>query len=80
MVFLWAKSSKEAEGKVKLIQHCLKIAQHRHKRYANKRRRPLFFKVGGFVYLKVSPMKGVTRFGVKGMLAPCYVGPFEVLE
>jgi hypothetical protein len=64
---------------VKLIQHCLKIAQHRHKRYADKRRRPLYFQVGNFVYLKVSPMKGVTRFGIKGKLAPRYVGPFEIL-
>src|SRR5688572_26857554 len=56
---------KEAKEKVKLIQHRLKIAQHRHKRYADKRRRPLYFQVGDFVYLKVSPMKGVTRFGIK---------------
>jgi hypothetical protein len=70
---------KEAEEKVKLIQHRLKVAQHRHKRYADKRRRPLFFQVGDFVYLKVSPMKGVNRFGIKGKLAPHYVGPFEIL-
>jgi hypothetical protein len=67
------------EEKVKLIQQRLKIAQHRHKRYADKRRRPLYFQVGDFVYLKVSPMKGVTRFGIKGKLAPRYVGPFEIL-
>jgi hypothetical protein len=71
---------KEAEEKVKLIQHHLKIAQHRQKRYADKRRRSLVFHVGDHVYLKVSPMKGVARFGVKGKLAPRYVGPFPVLE
>jgi hypothetical protein len=70
---------KEAEEKVKLIQNCLKIAQHRHKRYADKRRRPLIFQVGDFVYLKVSLTKGVTRFGIKRKLAPRYVGPFEIL-
>jgi hypothetical protein len=70
---------KEAEEKVKLVQHRLKVAQHRHKRYADKRRRPLFFQVGDFVYLKVSPMKGVNRFGIKGKLAPRYVGPFDIL-
>jgi hypothetical protein len=70
---------KEAEEKVKLIQHRLKIAQHRHKHYADKRRLPLCFRVRDFVYLKVSPMKGVTRFGIKGKLAPRYVGPFEIL-
>jgi transposase InsO family protein len=61
---------KEAEDKVKLIQQRLKIAQHHHKHYADKRRRPLYFQVGDFVYLKVSPIKGVIRFGIKGKLAP----------
>jgi hypothetical protein len=32
------------------------------------------------VYLKVLPMKGVMRFGVKGKLSPCYIGPFLILE
>jgi hypothetical protein len=40
----------------------------------------LTFKVGDFVYLKVSPTKGVQRFGVKGKLAPRYIGPYEILE
>jgi hypothetical protein len=47
---------------------------------ANKRHRPLEFEVRDHVYLKVSPMKGVKRFGVKGKLAPLYVGPFPILE
>jgi hypothetical protein len=38
------------------------------------------FKVGDYVYLKVSPRKGVTRFGVKGKLAPRYIGPFQIIE
>jgi hypothetical protein len=38
------------------------------------------FKGGDYVYLKVSPMKEVTRFGVKGKLAPCYIGPFQIIE
>jgi hypothetical protein len=38
------------------------------------------FKVGDYVYLKVSPMKGVTQFRVKGKLAPCYIGPFQIIE
>ncbi|WP_232354503.1 hypothetical protein, partial [Aeromonas jandaei] len=58
----------------------MKIAQSRQKSYADKRRRPLKFQVGDYVYLKVSPTKGVTRFGVKGKLAPRYIGPFEILE
>jgi hypothetical protein len=40
----------------------------------------LEFEDGNHVYLKVSPMKGVKRFGVKGKLAPCYIGPFSILE
>jgi hypothetical protein len=40
----------------------------------------LEFEVGNLVYLRVSPMKGVKRFGVKGKLALCYIGPFPILE
>jgi hypothetical protein len=40
----------------------------------------LAFKVGDHVYLRVSPMKSVKRFGVKGKLAPCYIGSFRILE
>ena len=50
------------------------------KSYADKRRRPLTFKVGDYVYLKVSPMKRVQRFGVKRKLAPRYVGPYKIIE
>ncbi|WVZ63716.1 hypothetical protein U9M48_013324 [Paspalum notatum var. saurae] len=46
----------------------------------DRRRRPLVFKEGDHVYLRVSPMKGVHRFGVKGKLAPRYVGPFKISE
>jgi hypothetical protein len=48
--------------------------------YANKRHRPLEFEVGNHVYLKVSPMKDLKRFGVKGKLVPRYIGPFPILE
>ncbi|WVZ87920.1 LOW QUALITY PROTEIN: hypothetical protein U9M48_034495 [Paspalum notatum var. saurae] len=48
------------------------------KSYSDKRRRPLAFEEGDHVYLRVSPMKGVHRFGVKGKLAPRYVGPFKI--
>ena len=71
---------KDMEEKVKQIQENMKIAQSRQKSYADKRRRPLKFQIGDFVYLKVSPTKGVTRFGVKGKLAPRYIGPFEILD
>jgi hypothetical protein len=71
---------KEMEEKVQRIIHNLKEAQARQKSYADKQRQPLYFQVGDHVYLKVSPMKGVTRFGVKGKLAPRYIGPFLILE
>jgi len=71
---------KEAEEKVRLIRENMKVAQSRQKSYADKRRRSLIFEVGDYVYLKVSPMKGVTRFGVKGKLAPRYIGPYQILE
>jgi hypothetical protein len=71
---------KETEEKVQRIIHHLKKAQARQKSYTDKRRMPLYFLVGDYVYLKVSPMKGVTRFGVKGKLAPLYIGPFLILE
>jgi exosome complex RNA-binding protein Rrp4 len=53
------------EEKVQRIIHNLKEAQARQKSYADKRRKPLYFQVGDHVYLKVSPMKGVSRFVVK---------------
>jgi transposase InsO family protein len=61
----------EDERKVKLIMKNLEPAQARQKSYHDKKRKPLQFEVGDFVYLKVSPTKGVQRFGIKGKLAPC---------
>ena len=58
----------------------MKAAQDRYKSYADKRRRPLEFQVGDHVFLRVSPTKGVVRFGVRGKLNPRYIGPFDVLE
>jgi hypothetical protein len=71
---------KETEDRVQQIIHNLKEAQARQKSYADKRRKPLYFQVEDYVYLKVSPMKGVSRFRVKGKLAPRYIGHFPVLE
>jgi hypothetical protein len=70
----------EAENKVKITQTNLKAAQSRQKSYADIRRRPLQFQVGDFVYLRVSPTRGVQRFGVKGKLAPRYIGPLKSLK
>jgi hypothetical protein len=65
---------------VSRIQENLRAARSRQEHYANKRRQPLDFLVGDHVYLKVSPMKGVKRFRIKGKLAPRYIGQFPVLE
>ncbi|GKC04730.1 reverse transcriptase domain-containing protein [Tanacetum coccineum] len=70
----------ETTDKVVLIKEKLKAARDRQKRYADNRRKPLEFEVGDRVLLKVSPWKGVIRFGKKGKLAPRYVEPFEILE
>jgi hypothetical protein len=58
----------------------MKKAQTRQKSYADRRRQPLCFLVGDFIYLKVSPMKGVSHFGVKGKPASRSIGPFPILE
>jgi hypothetical protein len=70
----------EAENKVRIIQANLKTAQSRQKSYADRRRKPLQFQIGDFVYLRVSPTKGIQRFDIKGKLAPRYIGPFKILE
>jgi hypothetical protein len=67
----------EAEATVRRIQENLKVTKLRQESYANKRRRPLQFEAGDHVYLKVSPMKGVKRFGVTRKLSPRYIGPFK---
>ena len=66
--------------KVQLIRQRMLEAQSRQKSYADNRRRELSFDVGDKVFLKVSPIRGVMRFGKRGKLSPRYVGPYEILE
>ena len=56
--------------KVKVIKERLKMAQSRQKFHTYMKMRQLEFEVDNWVYLKVSPMKGVIRFGRKGKLSP----------
>jgi transposase-like protein len=70
----------EAEEKVKQIQANILVAQSRQKSYTDKRRNPLEFEVGDHVYLRVSPMKGVRRFGIKGKLALRYISPYPIID
>ncbi|XP_073276499.1 uncharacterized protein [Primulina huaijiensis] len=58
----------------------MKAAQDRQAGYANKRRRPLEFQVGDYVFFKVSPFRGTMRFGHKGKLATRYIGPYVIVE
>ena len=55
-------------------------SQSRQKSYADPKRMNVEFQVGDYVFLRVSPWKGVRRFGKKGKLSPRFVGPFEILE
>ncbi|GJT01737.1 putative reverse transcriptase domain-containing protein [Tanacetum coccineum] len=70
----------ETTKKISQIKDRLKVARDHQKSYADKGRKPLEFSVGDYVLLKVSPWKGVVRFGKKGKLAPRFVGPFEIIE
>ena len=63
-----------------MIRKRLFTAQSRQKSYADVRRRPLEFKAGDPVFLKVMPKRGVIRFGKRGKFSPRYIGPFKVLE
>ncbi|XP_074337001.1 uncharacterized protein LOC141674179 [Apium graveolens] len=66
--------------KVKKVKESLKEARSRQKSYADQHRKFGGFEPGDHVFLKVSPCKGVKRFGMKGKLSPRYVGPFYVME
>ncbi|GKD89907.1 putative reverse transcriptase domain-containing protein [Tanacetum coccineum] len=61
------------------IKKRIQAARDRQKSYADRRRKPLEFKVGDKVMLKVSPWKGVIYFDKRWKLNPCYIGPFKIL-
>ena len=71
---------RETYEKVPIIQERMRTAFSQQKSYADPRRRDVQFGVGDHVFLKISPMKGVMRFGKKGKLTPRYIGPFEILD
>ncbi|GJR91989.1 putative reverse transcriptase domain-containing protein [Tanacetum coccineum] len=62
------------------IRQRLQAARDRQRSYANVRRKPLEFQVGDRVMLKVSPRKGVIRFGKRGKINPRYIRPFKILD
>jgi hypothetical protein len=71
---------KEKQHVIDIIRDRLKIAQSRQKSYVDSKRMIWELQVGDMVYLRVSPMKGVHHFGVKGKLSPRYTGPFKILS
>ncbi|WVZ76241.1 hypothetical protein U9M48_024230 [Paspalum notatum var. saurae] len=68
----------DAEQQLRIVQENLRVAQSRQRSYVDVRRRDLSFKVDDHVYLKLSPMRGIRRFNMKGKLAPRYIGPFKI--
>ncbi|GJY89492.1 putative reverse transcriptase domain-containing protein [Tanacetum coccineum] len=78
--YLNSQETTEKVEKVIQIKQRMQAARDRQKSYADLKRKPMEFQVGDRVMLKVSPWKGVVRFGKRGKLNPRYVGPFKVLE
>ncbi|KAD5318327.1 hypothetical protein E3N88_18273 [Mikania micrantha] len=70
----------ETTEKIVQIRKSMAAARDRQKSYADKRRKPLEFKVGDRVLLNVSPWKGVIRFCKRGKLNPRYIRPFEITK
>ena len=68
----------QTHDKVREIRQNLLTTQSHQKSYADVRRRDLEFSVGDEVLLKVSPTKGVVRFGTRGNLSPRYIGPYMI--
>ncbi|XP_021717291.1 uncharacterized protein LOC110685136 [Chenopodium quinoa] len=71
---------KDTIKQVREIQAKIQAAQDLQKSYADLKRRVEEFEVGDKVLLKVSPTKGVMRFGMKGKLSPKYIGAYEILQ
>ena len=80
MQFFGLEIIQEEEEQVRLIRENLRTVQSRQKSYADTRRSQLEFKEGDHVYLKVSPIRGMRRFKVKGKLSPHFIGPFMLLK
>nr|GEY83789.1 retrotransposon protein, putative, Ty3-gypsy subclass [Tanacetum cinerariifolium] len=71
---------KVTNEKVVIAKEKLKEALSQQKSYVGRHRRALEFKSGDRVFFKVSPCRGVQRFGLKGKLSSRFIGPFEILD
>jgi hypothetical protein len=63
-----------------MVRKNLQIAQSRQKSYADHRRRELSFEVGDYLYLKVSPTRGLQCFNIRGKIAPRFIDPFRITK
>ncbi|GJR39336.1 hypothetical protein Tco_1215020 [Tanacetum coccineum] len=70
----------ETTKKIIQIKSRIQAARDRQKSYTDMRHKPLEFQVGDKVMFKVSPWKGVIRFGKRGKLNPRYIRPFKILS
>ena len=70
----------ETEEKVKMIRERLKVANDRHKSYADMKRKDIRYEIDETVFLKLSPWKKVMRLGKNGKLSPRFISPYEVIE
>ena len=70
----------DAEEQVRIIRENLKTAQSRQKSQYDRHHKDMVYQPGEKAYLRVTPMKGAHRFGIKGKLPPRYIGPFTILE
>ena len=68
----------DTRDKVRAIKEWMSAAQSWQKSYADNQKRPLEFEVRDRIFLKVSPLRGVMRFGKKGKLSPKFIGPFKI--
>ncbi|WMV13695.1 hypothetical protein MTR67_007080 [Solanum verrucosum] len=77
---VWFEVGHESMEKGRLIRDSLRTAQSLKKSYVDVRRRDVEFDVHHWIYLKISPMKGVMRFGNKGKLSPHCIGPYQIFR
>ena len=70
----------ETVDQIGRIREHIRVARDRQKKYADRRRTEIVFEVGESVWLRVSPTRGIRRFGIKGKLSPRFIGPFPILD
>src|SRR4051812_42234442 len=70
----------QSEEQVRIVQENLKAAQSRQKSNYDRKHREMEYQPDEYTYLCVTPMRGTHRFGIKGKLAPHYIGPFRILS